>query len=157
MTYSIKQIAKLTGIPATTLRYYDKEGLLPFLERRASGARTCSDIDVAMLQVLQCLKATGMSVADMRQFTQWVREGDATLGKRLDMFLARKEAVERQIAELRKSLEVIEHKCRYYRQAAETGTEAHLRGRDKLPYADEFLGGSPAAGDASKGGLTKAK
>ena len=93
MSYTIQQVANMTGIPATTLRYYDKEGLLPFLERRSSGYRKFSDIDLASLQIVQCLKATGMSVAEMKQFSDWVRGGDATLKERLDMFLRRKEAV----------------------------------------------------------------
>lgn len=73
MSYTIQQVANMTGIPATTLRYYDKEGLLPFLERRSSGYREFSDIDLASLQIVQCLKATGMSVAEMKQFSDWVR------------------------------------------------------------------------------------
>lgn len=137
--YTIQQVAKMTHIPATTLRYYDKEGLLPFLERRESGYRAFSDVDLAMLQVLQCLKATGMSISEMKQFSQWVQEGDSSLKERYDLFVRRKEAVEQQIAELQKSLEVINHKCDYYRRAVEAGTEKHMMGKDTLPYADEFL------------------
>ena len=137
--YTIQQVAKMTHIPATTLRYYDKEGLLPFLERRESGYRAFSDVDLAMLQVLQCLKATGMSISEMKQFSQWVQEGDSSLKERYDLFVRRREAVEQQIAELQKSLEVINHKCDYYRRAVEAGTEKHMMGKDTLPYADEFL------------------
>lgn len=139
--YTIQQVAKMTHIPATTLRYYDKEGLLPFLERRESGYRAFSDVDLAMLQVLQCLKATGMSISEMKQFSQWVQEGDSSLKERYDLFVRRRESVERQIAELQKSLEVINHKCDYYRRAVEAGTEKHMMGKDILPYADEFLHG----------------
>ena len=139
MSYTIRQVAEMTGIPATTLRYYDKEGLLPFLERRSSGYREFSDIDLASLLIVQCLKSTGMSVVEMKQFSDWVREGDSTLQQRLDMFLRRKESVERQIAELQKALEVIEYKCGYYRRAVEAGTEENMRGKDKLPHADEFF------------------
>lgn len=139
--YTIQQVAKMTHIPATTLRYYDKEGLLPFLERRESGYRAFSDVDLAMLQVLQCLKATGMSISEMKKFSQWVQEGDSSLKERYDLFVRCKEAVEQQIAELQKSLEVINHKCDYYRRAVEAGTEKHMMGKDTLPYADEFLHG----------------
>jgi len=139
MPYTIQQVARMTGIPSSTLRYYDKEGLLPFLGRSAAGYRMFSDLDLAMLQVLQCLKKTGMPVSDMKRFTEWVRQGDATLRQRHEMFIGRREAVERQIAELQKALAVIDHKCEYYRKAVKAGTEKHLRGKDKLPCADEFL------------------
>lgn len=122
--YTIQQVAKMTHIPATTLRYYDKEGLLPFLERRESGYRAFSDVDLAMLQVLQCLKATGMSISEMKQFSQWVQEGDSSLKERYDLFVRRKEAVEQQIAELQKSLEVINHKCDYYAGPSRPGRKS---------------------------------
>lgn len=146
MSYTIQQVANMTGIPATTLRYYDKEGLLPFLERRSSGYREFSDIDLASLQIVQCLKATGMSVAEMKQFSDWVRGGDATLKERLDMFMRRKEAVERQIEELQRSLAVINYKCDYYSRAVEAGTEKDMLGKDKLPYYEEFLKRNDEAG-----------
>ena len=146
MSYTIQQVANMTGIPATTLRYYDKEGLLPFLERRSSGYREFSDIDLASLQIVQCLKATGMSVAEMKQFSDWVRGGDATLKERLDMFMRRKEAVERQIEELQRSLAVINYKCDYYSRAVEAGTEKDMLGKDKLPYYEEFLKRNDGAG-----------
>ena len=146
MSYTIQQVPNMTGIPATTLRYYDKEGLLPFLERRSSGYREFSDIDLASLQIVQCLKATGMAVAEMKQFSDWVRGGDATLKERLDMFLRRKEAVERQIEELQRSLAVINYKCDYYSRAVEAGTEKDMLGKDKLPYYEEFLKRNDEAG-----------
>ena len=65
MPYTIKEVSALTGIPATTLRYYDKEGLLPFIERRESGYLLFSDGDIMMLRVIECLKSTGMSIKDI--------------------------------------------------------------------------------------------
>ena len=60
MTYTIKEASDITGIPATTLRYYDKEGILPFLERKESGHRMFSEQDLSMLRIIECLKCTGM-------------------------------------------------------------------------------------------------
>ncbi len=97
MSYTIQQVSKMTRIPATTLRYYDKEGLLPFLERTESGYRRFSDVDLASLQIVQCLKSARLSIEEIRQFSEWVHEGDSTLQKRLDLFLRRKEEMEKQI------------------------------------------------------------
>ena len=93
MSYAIKEASKMLNLPATTLRYYDKEGLLPFVERRESGYRVFSDADIAMLRVIECLKKTGMSIKEIRQFTDWVRQGDASLGQRHQLFLERRRAV----------------------------------------------------------------
>ena len=78
MTYTIKEASDITGIPATTLRYYDKEGILPFLERKESGHRMFSEQDLSMLRIIECLKCTGMSIKDIRQYAVWAPWSNAT-------------------------------------------------------------------------------
>ena len=123
MPYTIKQAAELTNLTPVTLRYYDKQGLLPFMERKESGYRVFSDGDIAMLRVIECLKKSGMSIKDIRQFSEWVLMGDDSLQERYEMFLERKKAVEAQMADLQKTLDFIKHKCWYYETAIEAGTE----------------------------------
>jgi DNA-binding transcriptional MerR regulator len=120
---TISEAAKMIGISAFTLRYYDKEGLLPFVERAASGKRLFKDTDLEWLTLIECLKTTGMPLKDIKQFVGWVEEGDASLGKRHTMFLERKAAVERQIAALQEALKKITYKCWYYETALKAGTE----------------------------------
>ena len=135
MPYTIKQAAEIMNVTPTTLRYYDKQGLLPFVERKESGYRVFSDTDIAMLKVIECLKKTGMSIKDIRQFSKWMLMGDDSLKERHEMFLERKRAVESQISELQETLDFINHKCWYYETALEAGTEKiHLKEQsDKLP------------------------
>ncbi len=135
MSYTIKQAAELTNLTPVTLRYYDKQGLLPLMERGESGYRMFSDGDIAMLKVIECLKKSGMSIKDIRQFSEWVLMGDDSLQERYEMFLERKKAVEAQIAELQKTLDFINHKCWYYETAIEAGTEKiHFKEQsDELP------------------------
>lgn len=132
MEYSIKEVSQMTNIPATTLRYYDKEGLLPFLERKESGYRVFHDSDLTMLQLLECLKSTGMSIREMKQFAKWAQEGDASLQKRYDMFLERRKAVEQQMENLSKMLAILNHKCLYYETALQTGSEKNIMQKDTL-------------------------
>ena len=135
MPYPIKQAAELTNLTPVTLRYYDKQGLLPYMERRESGYRMFSDGDIAMLRVIECLKKSGMPIKDIRQFSEWVLMGDDSLNERYEIFLERKKAVEAQIAELQKTLDFINHKCWYYETAIEAGTEKiHFKEQsEKLP------------------------
>ena len=135
MPYTIKQAAALTNLTPVTLRYYDKQGLLPLMERREPGYRMFSDGDIAMLRVIECLKKSGMSIKDIRQFSQWVLMGDDSLQERYEMFLERKKAVEAQMADLQKTLDFINHKCWYYETAIEAGTEKiHFKEQsEKLP------------------------
>lgn len=124
MPYTIKQAAEKVGLTPVAVRYYDKEGLFPGLERTEAGYRVFDDDDITFLRVVECLKRSGMPIKDIRQFAQWVREGDASLQERHDMFVERKRVVEQQIAELKATLDVIDHKIWYYETALEAGTEA---------------------------------
>lgn len=134
--YTIKDAAKMMNVPASTIRYYDKEGLLPFMKRLESGYRVFSEDDIMLLQIINCLKKTGMPIKEIKQFIDWIQEGDASLRKRYDMFLERKQIVEEQMAELQKTLDMVNYKCEYYKTALEAGTEAvHFSkaSSDRLP------------------------
>ncbi|MBU8909317.1 MerR family transcriptional regulator, partial [Desertibacillus haloalkaliphilus] len=110
-TYSISEVAKELNLTVYTLRYYDKEGLMPFVERTSSGARLFKESDIGALKVIECLKSTGMPIKEIKSFIDWCSDGDSTLQKRHDMFLGRKAIVEAQMEELKKTMELIEHKC----------------------------------------------
>lgn len=122
-TYSIGEVAKALNLTPYTLRYYDREGLMPFVERTSGGTRLFKESDIEALKVIECLKSTGMPLKEIKSFIDWCSEGDSTLRQRYDMFLERKATVEAQMEELRKTMEVIEHKCLYYKTALEAGTE----------------------------------
>lgn len=122
-TYSISEVAKELNLTVYTLRYYDKEGLMPFVERTASGTRLFKESDINALNIIECLKSTGMPIKEIKNFIDWCSEGDSTLQQRYDMFIERKARVEAQMEELKKTLELIEHKCWYYQTALDAGTE----------------------------------
>ncbi|MBU3183159.1 MerR family transcriptional regulator [Clostridium psychrophilum] len=123
MKYSIGEVSKKINLSASTLRYYDKEGLFPNLKRSESGIRSFSDIELGSLKIIECLKNTGMPIKDIKVFIDWCEEGDATLSERYEMFIERKTIMDEQIAALHKTLEVIDYKCWYYKTALEAGTE----------------------------------
>jgi DNA-binding transcriptional MerR regulator len=122
-TYSISEVANELNLTVYTLRYYDKEGLMPFVERTASGTRLFKETDIGALKVIECLKATGMPIKEIKNFIDWCSDGDSTLQQRYDMFVERKAMVEAQMEELKKTMELIDHKCFYYKTALDAGTE----------------------------------
>ena len=122
--YSIKEISEILGLPASTIRYYDKQGLLPFIERSEGGYRRFSEEDLGLLKIIECLKKTGMPIKEILQFIRWLQQGDASLRERYEMFLERRKAVEKQIEQLQETMKVIEYKCWYYETALKAGTES---------------------------------
>ena len=71
--YTIGQVAEMFGLPISTLRYYDKQGLFPNMER-VSGIRRFSDQEIDALRVIECLKKAGMEIKDIQQFMDWCAE-----------------------------------------------------------------------------------
>ena len=128
MLYTVGEMAKILSIPASTLRYYDKEGLLPFMERSSGGIRMFTDKDYEWLKVIECLKQSGLSIKDIRNFIDMAMQGDAaSLQNRLTLFQSRRDAVKKQIEDMQETLELLEFKCWYYEQAIEDGTEEKVR------------------------------
>jgi len=117
MGISIGKAAERAGLSVHTLRYYEKEGLLPFVDRSPSGTRCFKESDFEWLAMIHCLKNTGMTIRDIHEFVGWSMEGDATLQKRLDMFLAQRQEIEARMLEFQKYLEKIEYKINYYENA----------------------------------------
>ena len=112
--YSIGQVSKMFDLPIPTLRYYDKEGLLPFVRKGSSGARVFEEDDVDWLIIVECLKGTGMPLKEIRTYIQLCQQGDTTLQKRLEMFKKQKEEF---------ILQKIDFKIAYYGDAVEHGTD----------------------------------
>jgi DNA-binding transcriptional MerR regulator len=135
MFYSIGEVAKLLDIPASTLRYYDREGLFMNMKRSSGGIRVFSDIEIEILKVIECLKSTGMQIKDIKLFLDWCHEGNTSLQKRRAMFYERRAIVEKQMEAIQKTMAMIQYKCWYYETAVEAGTEDVPRNTpiDSLP------------------------
>ena len=122
MRYTIKEVSEMMGIPTSTLRYYDRKGLLPFVAREDSGYRVFSEENLKALRLIECLKSTGMTLEDIRIFFEWVQQGESTMQQRYEMFLNQRRTVEEQIKHLQKMLEIIDYKCMLYDIAIKAGT-----------------------------------
>ncbi|GFZ32295.1 MerR family transcriptional regulator [Clostridium zeae] len=130
MNYTIRQVAEKMGVTVPTLRYYDKEGLLPFVDRKPNGTRVFKDEDFQRLDIITCMKNSGMSIKDIKRYMDLCEEGDSTLKERMDIFLERKEDVQKQMEELNRVMQTIIRKIGYYETAIEAGTEA-IHGHQK--------------------------
>lgn len=138
MVYTVGEMARRLGVAPSALRYYDKEGLLPFVERSDSGIRLFKESDYEWLQMIRCLKQTGMPLADIRHFIELSRQGDGTIAERLALIVKQKAAVTRQIEELNGALQVLEFKEWYYRTAREEGTTARLQALETQDLPEAF-------------------
>ena len=138
MVYTVGEMAKLLGITASTLRYYDKEGLLPFVERSSGGIRMFQESDFEWLQVIGCMKKAGMSIKDIRQYIEMALQGDETIGLRLALFRHQQEALKQQMEELQHTMQLVDYKCWYYETALEAGTVDVPQSMELSQVPEEF-------------------
>lgn len=136
--YSIGQVAKMFNLTVPTLRYYDSEGLIPNLQKNNSGIRIFSEENLRSIQIIECLKDSGMPIKDIRTFMQWTQAGDDTLQERYEMFEDLRHKVLGQMAKLQETLDVIDFKCGYYQQAVKDGTEKYVKKTHALPLNVEL-------------------
>ncbi len=132
MYYSIGRVSEMFGLPVSTLRYYDKEGLFPNMER-VSGIRKFSDKELETLRVIECLKKSGLEIKDIKQFMEWCSQGSSTYSKRRELFERQKENIECRISHLEQALDMIKFKCWYYDTAVVDGNEDRLK--EMIPNA----------------------
>ena len=123
MQYSIGEVSELAGISISTLRYYDREGLFPNMARSSGGIRRFTDSELGALGIIECLKTSGLSIKEIKQFLDWCQEGDSSLEKRRDLFYERLAVVAKQMEALQKTMNTLRFKCWYYDTALSAGTE----------------------------------
>jgi len=117
------EMSEATGVSIDTLRYYEKEGLLRAVTRAASGHRRYSHDDVLWVQVLRCLRDTGMTIQDLRHYCELGEQGSKTEPERYALLEAHRDLVRQQMADLEKSLMLIDHKMTFYPQHADLTPE----------------------------------
>jgi len=124
-TYSPGQTAERSGFSLDTLRYYERIGLLDRVERTSSGHRRFGEDDLEWLEVLRCLRDTGMPIAQMCRYAELARGGEATFAERLGLLTEHDAVVQERIAVLQAQREHLQEKIDWYRgqlePAAQTG------------------------------------
>ncbi|MFI8516827.1 MerR family transcriptional regulator [Streptomyces sp. NPDC085481] len=122
--FTISEVAALTGLSAHTLRWYERIGLMPHVDRSHTGQRRFSRRDLDWLAFVGKLRLTGMAVADMVRYAELVREGEHTGDERRAILEATRSDVVSRIAELQDALTVLDLKIGYYGNQTSTCGEA---------------------------------
>lgn len=146
MAYTVGEMARRLGVPASTIRYYDKEGLLPFVGRSSGGIRVFTEKDFEWLRIIECLKKTGMSLKDIREYIELAMQGDETIARRLELFRKQRTVLETRMAELQQTMDTLDYKCWFYETAAARGS---TEGISDLP-GGSARGPAPRAGASAR-------
>ncbi|MFD2614824.1 MerR family transcriptional regulator [Paenibacillus gansuensis] len=128
MGISIKEASETLGIPSHTIRYYDKEGLLPFIQRDANGNRIFEDKDLEWINLMTCFRVTGMPVAALKHIVDLALQGESTIEERKSILEEHKKELQRQQQELDHAFEAVNYKLSKYQSIQ----------RGEVPVTSEF-------------------
>jgi len=139
MRYSISDVAKEFEITTSTIRWYEKQGLIPPIKRDENGRRYYDEADLDWFSVVMCMKGTNMSIEDIRKFAELNAMGDSTLQERLDMVKLQKEKTINKIHELEEYMKTIDFKIMYFTECIKDGTEENMKKKHYASHIHERL------------------
>jgi DNA-binding transcriptional MerR regulator len=113
---SIKQAAEFTGLSEDTIRYYEKIGLLSPADRKTNGHRSYNKQQLAGMVFLTRLKATGMTLEEMKHFRKLYEEGQASIPQRLTILIEHKNRIQKEIDRLLETQRIIDYKIDNYNE-----------------------------------------
>ncbi|KXY34571.1 MerR family transcriptional regulator [Bacillus cereus] len=122
MYYTIGQVAKIHHLTISQIRYYDKQGLFPFLKRNKKGNRVFDEEALKYLEMILCLKNTGMPIQKIKQFIDWSMEGESTILQRLELMQQQETNVLQLIQETEENLKKIQQKIAKYEDEITSST-----------------------------------
>lgn len=137
--YSINEVADICNISPYTIRFYDKEGLLPFVSRNSSGKRQFSDSDLNVIKLICCLKNTGMQVKDIRKYIDLAMQGTVTSDQRKQIMIEHRKYVINQIETLKKNLNIIDLKIALYDSDNGSSFSQIFSGTEKNNDSDKIM------------------
>ncbi len=120
--YTIGDAASELGMPASTIRFYEKNGLIPNQQRSSDGRRLFDEDDLEWMRFVERLKVSGMPIKEIREYIRLYMEGDSTIEERRRIVYERRDAIDKQLEELQLARDFIEYKCWYYDVASDSGT-----------------------------------
>lgn len=111
---TIGEVARNLGVSVDTLRYYEKEGIIPRATRDVNGYRKYSESDLRWLGFVSCLKSTGMPLGKVREYQELLTRGNETAVERRDIVIEHRKKLYMDLEKLQKAIEKINHKVEFY-------------------------------------------
>ena len=122
--FTISELARRSGVKLETIRYYERIGVLPGIARTSSGHRRFSEGDIGWIKLVQCLRATGMSIEELHRYAMLMQQGDSTAEERLQLLEEHRARIKHDLQELETALELVERKIAGYDSLLRRGLTA---------------------------------
>lgn len=110
----IAEVSERYGLTADTLRYYERIGLIPRINRNDSGIRDYGELDIRRVEFIKCMRSAGLSIEVLIEYMDLVQRGDETIATRKDILREQRDLVIARIQEMQKTLDLLNHKIQVY-------------------------------------------
>lgn len=127
---NISEVSKKFDIPIDTLRYYEKEGLIPPVHRTESGIRDYTEQDCGWVEFIKCMRSAGLSIETLREYITLYGKGNRTLQKRKNLLIAERDKLKTRLDKMQKTLERLNYKINVYEERI-VACEKELLGKRK--------------------------
>jgi MerR family transcriptional regulator, aldehyde-responsive regulator len=113
----IAEVSERNGISSDTLRYYERIGLIPPVNRNGSGVRDYCEIDVRRVEFIKCMRSAGLPIETLIEYVALVQQGDRTIEARKEILKEQRGLLAARLKEMQKTLEILDHKIEVYENA----------------------------------------
>ncbi|MDO4178389.1 MAG: MerR family transcriptional regulator [Phascolarctobacterium sp.] len=121
MGLSIKQVSERYGISADTIRYYEKVGVIPPINRNASGVRDFNQQDISWVEHAKCMRSAGLAVDGLIRYLELYQQGSSTFQERLELLTEQRNELVAQYKQLDETIARLNYKISCYEEAVRTG------------------------------------
>jgi DNA-binding transcriptional MerR regulator len=113
----IAEVSERYGISTDTLRYYERIGLIPRVNRGGNGIRDYNELDIRRVEFIKCMRSAGLSLEVLIEYMDLVQQGDGTIETRKEILREQRDLLARRIQEMQKTLDLLDHKIEVYENA----------------------------------------
>ena len=113
---TISEVSQKYGLPADTLRYYEKVGLIPPVNRKESGVRDYTETDCGWVEFIKCMRGAGLSIETLIEYVSLFRRGNRTLQKRKQLLIKEHDALQQRVEQMQQTLNRLNHKIEVYEE-----------------------------------------
>ncbi len=110
----IAEVSEKYGLSADTLRYYERVGLLPPVNRESSGIRDFNDVDIRRVEFIKCMRSAGLPIEVLIEYVALVQQGDDTIQARKEILQEQRELLAGRMKEMQKTLDLLDYKIGVY-------------------------------------------
>ncbi len=113
----IAEVSEQYGLSSDTLRYYERIGLIPPVNRNGGGIRDYSELDIRRVEFVKCMRSAGLPVEVLIEYIGLVQQGDSTIEARKEILMEQRELLVARMAQMQKTLDILDHKIEVYEKA----------------------------------------